>query len=72
MGVSGSSIARLQLAQNAAASLLTGTIKYEHISPVLAWLHWLPIRFRIDLKIILFACLKPLSQVSWTAAPGSA
>lgn len=36
LGVNGSSIARLQLVQNAAARLLTGTRKYEHISPILA------------------------------------
>ena len=55
MGVSGSSIARLQLVQNAAARLLTGTKKYEHISPLLASLHWLPVHFRIHFKILLFA-----------------
>ena len=55
MGVSGSSIARLQLVQNAAARLLTNTKKYEHITPILASLHWLPIHFRIHFKILLFA-----------------
>lgn len=39
--VSGSSINHLQMVQNAAVSLLTGTCKHEHISPVSAWLHWL-------------------------------
>ena len=55
VGVSGSSIARLQLVKNAAARLLTGTRKYEHISPVLASLHWLPVDFRVHFKILLFA-----------------
>ncbi|KAF7646337.1 hypothetical protein LDENG_00189760, partial [Lucifuga dentata] len=45
---------RLQLVQNAAALLLTGTCKHNHISPILALLHWLPVRFRIDFKILLF------------------
>lgn len=45
---------RLQLVQNAAARLLTGTKKREHITPVLKSLHWLPVRFRIDFKILLF------------------
>lgn len=54
VGVSASSIARLQMVQNAAARLLTGTRKFEHISPILASLHWLPIHFRIDFKTILF------------------
>ncbi len=36
-----------------AARLLTGTKKYEHFTPVLASLHWLPVRFRIEFKIVL-------------------
>lgn len=44
---------RLQMVQNTAACLLTGTRKYEHISPVLRSLHWLPIQFRIDFKLPL-------------------
>ena len=53
-GLNKGSIARLQLVQNAAARLLTGTRRREHITPVLASLHWLPVRFRIDFKILLF------------------
>ena len=47
------SIHRLQLVQNAAARLITGTRRYEHITPVLAALHWLPVTLRIDFKILL-------------------
>uniref|UniRef100_A0A3Q3IT75 Reverse transcriptase domain-containing protein n=1 Tax=Monopterus albus TaxID=43700 RepID=A0A3Q3IT75_MONAL len=54
LGVGESSINRLQMVQNAAARLLTGTRKYEHISPVLASLHWLPVHFRVHYKILLF------------------
>ncbi|MGL5674454.1 MAG: reverse transcriptase family protein, partial [Plesiomonas shigelloides] len=46
-------INKLQLVQNAAARVLTRTRKYEHISPVLSKLHWLPIKHRIDFKILL-------------------
>lgn len=53
-GVSHSSIARLQLVQNAAARLLTGTRKFEHITPILSSLHWLPVHFRIHFKLLLF------------------
>ena len=53
-GVSQSSLARLQSVQNAAARLLTGTRKREHITPVLASLHWLPVHFRVHFKILLF------------------
>lgn len=48
------SIHRLQLVQNAAARLLTGTRRREHITPVLSSLHWLPVTFRIQFKILLF------------------
>ena len=44
---------RLQLIQNSAARLLTKTKRREHISPVLANLHWLPVTFRIDFKVLL-------------------
>uniref|UniRef100_A0ABM5FF54 Reverse transcriptase domain-containing protein n=1 Tax=Pogona vitticeps TaxID=103695 RepID=A0ABM5FF54_9SAUR len=46
---------KLQVVQNAnaAARLLTGVRKYQHISPTLAMLHWLPIRFRIDFKVLM-------------------
>ncbi len=39
------------LIQNAAARVLTRTRKYDHISPVLSTLHWLPIKHLIDFKI---------------------
>lgn len=43
-----------QLVQNAATLLLTGTHKRDHISPILASLHWLPVSFRIDFKALSF------------------
>ena len=43
----------LQLAQNAAARILTKTTRIDHITPVLIYLHWLPITVRADFKIIL-------------------
>ncbi len=46
-------INKLQIVQNAAARVLTRTRKYDHISLVLSTLHWLPIKHRIDLKILL-------------------
>lgn len=53
-GISQNALSRLQLVQNSAARILTGTKKREHITTILASLHWLPVRFRIDFKIILF------------------
>ena len=47
------SLRTLQLVQNAAARVLTGTRRRDHITPVLASLHWLPVQQRIDFKILL-------------------
>ena len=62
-GCTNSALKRLQLVQNAAARVLTRTKKCEHISPVLKTLHWLPIQFRIDYKIVLltYEALKGLA-----------
>ncbi len=46
-------IGKLLLVQNSVARLLTKSRKREHITPVLATLHWLQISFRIDFKILL-------------------
>ena len=52
-------IDRLQVLQNSAARLITGTHRKEHITPVLYSLHWLPVRRCIDFKVLLliFKCL---------------
>lgn len=47
IGATGSSIAFLQLVQNVAALLLTGTRMFEHITPILASILRLPIGFRV-------------------------
>ncbi len=52
-GCSARLINKLQMVQNAAAIILTRTRKYGHISPVLSTLNWLPIKHRIDFKILL-------------------
>ncbi len=52
-GCSACLINKLQMVQNAAARVLTRTRKYDHISPVMSTLHWLPIKHYIDLKILL-------------------
>uniref|UniRef100_A0A3Q3C7D3 Reverse transcriptase domain-containing protein n=1 Tax=Haplochromis burtoni TaxID=8153 RepID=A0A3Q3C7D3_HAPBU len=70
-GVSRSSVFRLQLVQNAAARLLTGTRRYEHITPVLYSLHWLPVHFRIHFKLLLFVfkCLSNAAPVYLSELP---
>ncbi len=52
-GCSASLINKLPMVQNAAARVLTRTRKYDHISPVMSTLHWLPIKHCIDFKILL-------------------
>ncbi len=52
-GCPASSINKLQIVQNAAARVFTRSRKYDHITPILQSLHWLPIKFRISYKILL-------------------
>ena len=47
------SLDKLQRTQNAAAWVLSKTRKYDHITPTLIELHWLPVRQRIQFKILL-------------------
>ena len=56
-------LAKLQRAQNSAARILSRTCKRDHISPVLKGLHWLPVRERIEYKILL---------ITWKAMHGFA
>ena len=50
-GISDSLIQRLQSVQNAAARLVTGMQRCDHITPVLHQLHLLPVRQWIHFKI---------------------
>ena len=44
---------KLQMVQNSAARLITGTRRRDHITSVLFSLHWLHIRQRIEFKLLL-------------------
>ena len=55
VGISGKSLYKLQLLQNSAARVVSRTNKYEHITPVLKNLHWLPVKQRIDYKVLILA-----------------
>ena len=46
-------ISSLQSVQNTAARIITLTKKFDHITPVLIQLHWLPVHFRILFKVLL-------------------
>ncbi len=54
-GCPASSINKIQVVQNAVARVLTRSRKYDHITPILQSLHWLPIKFCISYKILLLA-----------------
>uniref|UniRef100_H2ZV52 Reverse transcriptase domain-containing protein n=1 Tax=Latimeria chalumnae TaxID=7897 RepID=H2ZV52_LATCH len=46
-------ISRLQLVQNAAARVVHNVSRFDHITPTLQKLHWLPIRWRITFKVLV-------------------
>jgi len=52
-GTSSANIDKLQRLQNSLARVVTNTRRRDHITPVLADLHWLPVRYRIVYKIAL-------------------
>ena len=54
-GISGQLFQRLQAVQNATARLVTGARKFDHVTPVLRELHWLPVRQRVTFKLGLLA-----------------
>ena len=58
-GLLESQITKLQRIQNSAARLVTLSRKYDHFTPILRELHWLPVKYRIMYKILLlvYKCL---------------
>ena len=53
-GVNASALAKLQRIQNNAARLIARRKKYDHITPVLIELHWLPVKFRCEYKLLVY------------------
>jgi len=53
LGINDNDLKKLQLIQNAAARIVTRHRKFDHITPILAELHWLPIAKRIEFKVLL-------------------
>ena len=56
-------IDRLQSVLNTVARIITFTCKYDHITPVLVRLHWLPVSYRIRFKVLLLT-YKALNDLS--------
>ena len=52
---------RLQKVQNTAARMTFQITKFDHITPALIDLHWLPITFRVQFKMAPF-CLQVTTQ----------
>ena len=54
---------KLQRLQNFAAKVVLGKSIYDHVTPCLIELHWLPVKFRVDYKIavLTFKCLNGLA-----------
>ena len=47
-------INKLQYVQNTAARLITRKRKYDSITPVLISLHWLPVHYRCQYKLLIY------------------
>ena len=54
---------KLQYVQNTAARIVTQTRTFDHITPVLFDLHWLPVSYRIVFKVLLLV-FKSLNNLS--------
>ena len=54
---------RLQRLQNTAARIVARIRKFDHITPILKKLHWLPVEYRIKFKVLLlvYKCLNHLA-----------
>ena len=54
---------KLQKLQNFAAKVVLKKSYYDHVTPCLIDLHWLPVKFRVDFKIavLTFKCLDELA-----------
>ena len=53
-------LSKLQRIQNMAATPIMDTMKFDHINPVLYNLHWLPVNYRIQFKILMITYLSNL------------
>ena len=53
IGLPFSTIVPLQRVQNAAARLLRGLSRRDHVRPTLKELHWLPVVYKIQFKVAL-------------------
>ena len=50
-GIPQNLLSKLQRVQNCAAKVCLKKLKYDHVTPILIQLHWLPVQQRIEYKI---------------------
>ena len=62
-GITEALMTKLQMVQNSAARLIARQRKHQHITPVLIKLHWLPVRWRVQYKllVLVFSALHELA-----------
>ena len=53
-GLPTSYINKLQWVQKAEARLISNTMRFDHISPVMKDLRWLPVKYRILFKLVVY------------------
>ena len=53
LGLTRDSTKNVEMVQNAAAKVLVRIRLFDHITPIIASLHWLPIHIRSDFKVLL-------------------
>ena len=56
---------RLRAIQNTAPRIVTLSKRFDHITPIMFKLHWLPLNYRIHFKILLlvYKCLNGLAPI---------
>ena len=61
-GLPQSLVGKLQRVQNSAACLVVCALPHVHITPILRYLHWLPVRARISNTIACLCCSAIISS----------
>ena len=56
---SGNNIKKLQYVQNFAARIISGQCKYDHVTPILKELHWIPVKEHLYYRdaVLAFKCM---------------
>ena len=54
---------RQWLQQNSAARIVTTSKKHQHISPALDELHWLPVKYKVVSKVLLYLKVHPVPSL---------